>query len=98
MPFGDFINALPPAIFLVIHGVLFLVGAFFAWRSFSVGASGFGWGFSLYALGEISYMTYHLNATTFLFAHTLSEVLVIVGLALIFMAGIQGAAATARAR
>ncbi|HEV8545272.1 MAG TPA: hypothetical protein VGQ64_03205 [Candidatus Limnocylindrales bacterium] len=86
MPFGDFINSIPPVGFLAIHIVLFLAGAFFAWRSFGSGASTFGWGFALFALAEISYMTYHLNWTTFLFAHTISEVLDFVAFVAVFVA------------
>ena len=63
MPFGDFVNQIPAPIFLLIHLTAFLIGAFFAWRSFSVGASLLGWAFSLFALAEISYMTYHLDWT-----------------------------------
>jgi hypothetical protein len=86
MPIGDFINNIPPAGFLLIHIVLFLIGAYFAQRSFSAGASTLGWAFSLFALAEISYMTYHLNWTIFLFAHTISEVLDVVAFVLVFMA------------
>jgi hypothetical protein len=86
MPSGDFINNIPPAGFLLIHVVLFLIGAYFAQRSFSAGASTLGWAFSLFSLAEISYMTYHLNWTIFLFAHTISEVLDVVAFVLVFMA------------
>jgi hypothetical protein len=75
MPIGDFVNGIPPIGFLAIHLVLFLVGAYAAWRTFGAGAPLLGWAFSLFALAEISYMTYHLDWTTFLFAHTISEVL-----------------------
>jgi hypothetical protein len=74
-PCCDIINRFPWGFFLAVHIVLFVVGAFFASRSFNVGASLFGWGFALFALAEVSYMTYHVNFTQFLFAHTLSEVL-----------------------
>ena len=86
MPFGDFVNSIPPVGFLAIHVALFLVGSFFAWRAFGAGASTLGWGFSLFALAEISYMTYHLNWTTFLFAHTISEVLDLGAFVLVFVA------------
>jgi lysylphosphatidylglycerol synthetase-like protein (DUF2156 family) len=86
MPFGDFINAIPPLGFLAVHAVLFICGAYFAWRSFQVGQSLLGYGFSLFALAEICYMTYHLNWTVFLFAHTISEVLDLLAFALIFVA------------
>jgi hypothetical protein len=86
MPFGDFVNSIPPIAFLAIHVTLFLIGSFFAWRSFGAGVSTLGWGFSLFALAEISYMTYHLNWTTFLFAHTISEVLDLLAFALVFVA------------
>ncbi len=89
MPFGDFVNAIPPIGFLAIHILLFAAGASFAWRSFGVGASTLGWAFSLFALAEISYMTYHLNWTTFLFAHTISEVLDLGAFVLVFVAATQ---------
>ncbi|MDQ3881138.1 MAG: hypothetical protein M3295_08710 [Chloroflexota bacterium] len=91
MPIGDFINVIPNPVFLVIHLAAFLIGAYFAWRAFGAGAGGLGWGFTLYALGEISYMTYHLNWTTFLFAHLISEVLVLVAFVIIFVSVVQGA-------
>jgi hypothetical protein len=89
MPFGDFVNAVPPLGFLVIHIVLFAIGAYFAWRSFGAGVSTLGWAFSLFALAEVSYMTYHLDWTTFLFAHTISEVLDLGAFVLVFVAASQ---------
>ena len=94
MPFGDFVNNIPPVGFLLVHLVLFLAGAYFAWRSFGAGASLLGWGFSLFALGEIVYMTYHLDWTVFLFAHTIAEVLNLLAFTLIFI----GAGRTVLAR
>ena len=89
MPFGDFVNNIPPIGFLAIHVLLFAAGAYFAWRSFGAGATTLGWAFSLFALAEISYMTYHLNWTTFLFAHTISEVLDLGAFVLVFVAASQ---------
>ena len=86
MPFGDFVNQIPPLGFLAIHVALFAIGSFFAWRSFGAGASTLGAGFSLFALAELVYMTYHLDWTTFLFAHTISEVLNVVAFGLVFVA------------
>ena len=86
MPIGDFINFIPAWGFLLIHVVLFVIGAYFAQRSFGAGASTLGWAFSLFALAEISYMTYHLDWTTFLFAHVISEVLDVVAFILVFTA------------
>jgi hypothetical protein len=91
MPFGDFVNQIPAPVFLLIHLTAFLIGAFFAWRSFGAGASLLGWGFSLFALAEISYMTYHLDWTVFLFAHTVSEVLDLFAFILVFAAATQQA-------
>src|SRR5215207_8799152 len=91
MPFGDFVNQIPAPLFLLIHLTAFLIGAYFAWRSFGAGASLLGWGFSLFALAEISYMTYHLDWTVFLFAHTLSEVLDLLAFILVFAASTQRA-------
>jgi hypothetical protein len=85
MPFGDFVNQIPALGFLAIHATAFLIGAFFAWRSFDAGQGLLGWGFSLFALAELSYMTYHLDWTVFLFAHTISEVLDLLAFILIFV-------------
>ena len=90
MPYGAFINALPPAFFLAVHLIGFLVGAFFAYRAFERMAAPLGWGFSLYALAELVYMTYHLDWTVFLFAHTISEVLDLVAFVLLFVAATHG--------
>jgi hypothetical protein len=100
MPFGDFVNQLPAPVFLAIHLVAFLIGAYFAWRSFGAGPTTLGWAFSLFALAEISYMTYHLDWTVFLFAHTISEVLDLLAFILVFVYATQralvGSAAPAR--
>jgi hypothetical protein len=97
MPIGSFVNQIPAPVFLVIHLVAFLIGAYFAWRSFGAGASLLGWGFALFAVAEISYMTYHLDWTVFLFAHTISEVLDLVAFIAIFIAVGQRALVAARA-
>lgn len=98
MPIGSFVNSLPPAVFLLIHVVLFLIGAYFAQRAFSGGAALLGWAFALFALAEISYMTYHLDWTVFLFAHTISEVLDVVAFILVFSYATQRALFSAPAR
>lgn len=97
MPFGSFINAFPPALFLLVHLVGFAVGVFFAYRSFNADARLLGWGFALYAVAEIVYMTYHLDWTVFLFAHTIAEVLDLTGFALIFAGAAQRVVALRRA-
>ncbi|HXY67816.1 MAG TPA: hypothetical protein VEH62_00105 [Gemmatimonadales bacterium] len=84
MPIGGFVNAVPMPVFLVIHAVALLIGAFFARKAFAAGASDVGWGFALYALAELSYLTYHLDWTVVLFAHTIAEVLDLVAFILIF--------------
>jgi hypothetical protein len=89
MPLGAFLNAFPPAFFLVVHLVAFLIGAFFAYRAFGVQAPLLGWAFTLFAIAEISYMTYHLDWTVFLFAHTISEVLDLVAFILVFVGAVQ---------
>jgi hypothetical protein len=96
MPFGDFVNQIPPLGFLAIHVALFAVGSFFAWRSFGAGNPTLGAAFSLFALAEISYMTYHLDWTTFLFAHTISEVLDVVAFGLVFVAATRSILAPSR--
>ena len=96
MPLGDFVNAIPAPVFLLIHLTAFAIGAYFAWRSFNADAGLLGWGFSLFALAEISYMTYHLDWTIFLFAHLISEVLNLIAFVLIFVAVSRGVTATVR--
>ncbi len=89
MPFGEFINSLPPAFFILVHLVAFLIGAYLAYRAYNAGAGLFGSGFALYALAELIYMTYHLNWTVFLFAHTLAEVLDLVAFVVLFVSAAQ---------
>jgi hypothetical protein len=86
MPIGGFINAVPMPVFLVIHGAAFLIGAYFAWRAFGAGHGDFGWGFALYAIAELCYISYHLDWTVVLFAHTIAEVLDLLAFILIFLA------------
>jgi hypothetical protein len=89
MPFGDIVNQIPAPVFLLIHLTAFLIGAYFAWRSFGIGANLLGVAFSLFAVAELSYMTYHLDWTVFLFAHTISEVLDLAAFVLVFVAATQ---------
>jgi hypothetical protein len=89
MPIGSFLNAFPPAFFLVVHLAAFLIGAFFASRAFAVQSRLLGWGFVLFAIAELVYMTYHLDWTVFLFAHTIAEVLDLVAFILVFVGAIQ---------
>jgi hypothetical protein len=74
-PCCDVVNELPWGFFLLVHILLFAASAYFAFRAFEGGLGLMGWGFALFALAEITYMTYHVNITQFLFAHTISEVL-----------------------
>jgi hypothetical protein len=78
-----FINDIPQWFFLLVHVVIFLFALVFGIRAFGAGESGFGWGFTLFALAEVSYLTYHVNITLFLLAHTISEVLVLLGILII---------------
>lgn len=101
-PIDFLVNSLPWGFFLVVHLALFSLGAYFAWRAFDAANTVAGAGFSLFAFAEISYMTYHVNATTFLFAHTISEVLDGLAFVLLFAwaakAGLGRAAVTADVR
>ena len=96
MPLGDFVNLIPAPVFLLIHLTAFAIGAYFAWRSFNADAGILGWGFALFASAEISYMTYHLDWTVFLFAHTVSEVLDLAAFVLVFVAATRGVTASLR--
>jgi hypothetical protein len=88
-PVDFIVRDLPWGFFLAVHIALFVAGAFFALRAYEQGQSLFGTGFALFALAEISYMTYHVNITNFLFAHTISEVLNGVAFVLLFAAAVQ---------
>ena len=88
-PCCDFINEFPWGFFLVVHIALFAVGAFFALRAFESGSSFIGWGFALFALAEVTYMTYHVNITQFLFSHTIAEVLDGLAFVAIFVGAVQ---------
>ena len=97
MPIGDFINVLPPPVFLAIHLTAFAIGAYFAWRSFEADASLLGWAFTLFAAAELTYMTYHLDWTVILFAHTIAEVFDLLAFVLVFVAATRGVTARLRA-
>ena len=91
-PCCDIVNELPWGFFLLVHIALFAVGAFFAFRSFEGGLSVMGWGFALFALAEITYMTYHVNITQFLFSHTIAEVLDGLAFVALFVGAVQAGA------
>jgi hypothetical protein len=94
-PIDVIVRDLPWGFFLAVHIALFVAGAYFALRAFEGGQSLLGTGFLLFGLAEISYMTYHVNITNFLFAHTISEVLDGVAFVLIFAAAAQKSMVTA---
>ena len=84
MPYGSWINDLPTSFFLVVHIAAFTIGAGFAWLAFKREQSLLGSAFSLFAAAELVYMTYHLDWTVFLFAHTIAEVLDLTAFVLVF--------------
>lgn len=89
MPFGSFINVVPPAGFIAIHLVLLLLGGYLAYRSFDAQLGGFGWAFTLYAVAEFFYLSYHADWTVILFAHTVAEVLDAAAFVLLFSSGVK---------
>ena len=88
MPWGSWINELPIEFFMVVHIAAFAIGAGFAWASFRRELNVLGAAFSLFAVAEVVYMTYHLDWTVFLFAHTIAEVLDLVAFVLVFAAAV----------
>ncbi len=84
MPYGDLVNDLPTAFFMLVHIAAFALGAGFAWLALKRELTVLGTGFAFYALAELTYMTYHLDWTVFLFAHTIAEVLDLVAVVLVF--------------
>ena len=93
MPYGQWINELPTSFFLVVHIAAFAIGAGFAWLAFKRDLTALASGFTLYAVAELVYMTYHLDWTVFLFAHTIAEVLDLVAFVLVFAAAVARVAA-----
>ena len=96
MPWGDWVNELPTEFFLAVHLAAFALGASFAWTAFRRNLDLLGWAFSLFAAAEVTYMTYHLDWTVFLFAHTVSEVLDLTAFGLVFVAAVLQPAARRR--
>lgn len=88
MPWGSWINDLPTGFFLVVHVAAFALGAGFAWAAFKRELNLLGLAFSLFAAAELCYLTYHLDWTVFLLAHTISEVLDLAGFILVFVAAV----------
>ena len=88
MPWGDWINELPTSFFLAVHITAFAIGAFFAWSAFKRELPLLGTAFSLFAAAELTYMTYHLDWTVFLFAHTIAEVLDLAAFVLVFASAV----------
>ena len=91
MPYGDWINELPTGFFLVVHVTAFAIGAGFAWLAFKRELTLLASAFSLFAAAELIYMTYHLDWTVFLFAHTIAEVLDLSAFVLVFAAAVYSA-------
>ncbi len=91
MPYGDWINEFPTGFFLVVHIAAFAIGASFAWLAFKRELALLGSAFSLFAAAELIYMTYHLDWTVFLFAHTIAEVLDLAAFVLVFVAAVYAA-------
>src|SRR5215468_8637293 len=86
MPYGSWINDLPTGFFLVVHIAAFAIGAGFAWVAAKRDLTLLATAFSLFAAAELVYMTYHLDWTVFLFAHTIAEVLDLSAFVLVFAA------------
>lgn len=75
LDFGAFMQLLPHWAFIIIHSTLILLGFFLSRRARGAGYGTAATGFLLFCLAELSYITYHLGYTHFLFAHTIAEVL-----------------------
>src|SRR6476646_8728343 len=84
MPYGSCVNELPTTFFMVVHIAAFAIGAGFAWLAFKRELTLVATAFSLFAAAELVYMTYHLDWTVFLFAHTIAEVLDLTAFVLVF--------------
>ena len=96
MPYGSWINDLPTAFFMVVHIAAFALGAGFALLAFKRELTLLGTAFTLFAAAELIYMTYHLDWTVFLFAHTIAEVLDLSAFVLVFAAAVWQAVGVRR--
>jgi hypothetical protein len=92
MPYGSWVNDLPTSFFLVVHVAAFAIGASFAWLAFKRELPLLGAAFSLFGAAELVYMTYHLDWTVFLFAHTVAEVLDLAAFVLVFAGAVVAVA------
>src|ERR1043165_785096 len=63
VPYGTWINDLPTWFFMAVHITAFAIAVYFAWAAVDRHAPVLASGFGLYALAEVSYMTYHLDWT-----------------------------------
>ena len=88
MPWGSWVNELPTEFFMAVHIAAFAIGAGFAWLAFKRESALLGTAFTLFAAAELTYMTYHLDWTVFLFAHTIAEVFDLVAFVLVFAAAV----------
>jgi hypothetical protein len=88
MPYGSWINDLPTGFFLAVHIAAFGIGTGFAWLAFKRELALLGSAFMLFAAAELVYMTYHLDWTVFLFAHTIAEVLDLTAFVLVFASAV----------
>jgi len=91
MPYGSWVNDLPTSFFLTVHVAAFVIGAGFAWLAFKRELTLLGTAFSLFAAAELVYMTYHLDWTVFLFAHTIAEVLDLAAFVCVFAGAVYEA-------
>ena len=87
-----------PEFFLVVHITAFALGAGFAWVAFKRELTLLATAFSLFAAAELVYMTYHLDWTVFLFAHTIAEVLDLSAFVLVFAAAVYSSVRGRRSR
>jgi hypothetical protein len=88
MPWGSWVNELPTEFFMAVHIAAFAIGAGFAWLAFKRELALLGTAFTLFAAAELTYMTYHLDWTVFLFAHTIAEVFDLAAFVLVFAAAV----------
>jgi len=88
MPWGSWVNDLPTEFFMAVHIAAFAIGAGFAWLAFKRELNLLGAAFTLFAAAELTYTTYHLDWTVFLFAHTIAEVFDLVAFVLVFAAAV----------
>ena len=86
MAFGlEIYNLLPNEAYLVIHLIVLILAGMLAMKAFEMKKSAWGYLFGLLAVAELVHELAHLGIVVLPFSHLVQEVLILVGLLLVWM-------------